>query len=723
MECRITPPAINTRRGLCCKTFYSAVIALIALFSNISSAKAVHWGYLYCDGIPNTGATYYDTAVYCHGQMIRPAGDTGATLLQLGVHWGGGSASLTGLGVVLSTPFSCTLNDPIGRLVNCFGQVPLGGYTNFSTLVRVQGGCGSYALMNANMAHVYLVNVGYPNFAIHVPACPPPPPTPQCRNGVDDDGDGLTDTADPGCGGNPDDNTEGDATAQCQDGVDNDADGATDFGNDFSCSSGTDLDETNPRAQCQDGGDNDGDQLIDNADPGCSGTQDNDESNATSQCQDGVDNDADGATDFPNDFSCSSKTDNDETNPKSQCQDGTDNDTDGLIDLADPGCVNKQDNNESDGTTQCQDGLDNDSDGARDYPADFSCSSATDNDETNPKSQCQDGLDNDTDGLVDLNDPGCANAQDNNEGDKTSQCQDGLDNDNDGAIDFPADFGCSSRADNDESNPKARCQDGTDNDNDGLIDLLDPGCANSQDDDESNAPTNPSTKPECSDGIDNDGDAAIDLNDFSCGGDPNKNSEALPKAQCQDGIDNDNDGKIDLADTNCQSPQFNNEGSGAPSCIDEITTGINSELDEIALQLAAMANAAAAQVAKDAKKVVGVSAASVRRDVQRTRAYAQKQLVEANELRLRIPTISRTCPNLPSECRQVDNAPTIGALHLNYVNSGDAVARFYNRSGFNLGLATKTKTYRTKIRQARALVAAGHAALEKLPPVAVSCTQ
>ncbi len=101
-----------------------------------------------------------------------------------------------------------------------------------------------------------------------------------------------------------------------------------------------------------------------------------------------------------------------------QCSDGRDNDGDGLTDFPqDPGCVNAQDNDEFN-APQCQDGIDNDQDGVTDYPNDFSCSSPTDNDETNPKAACQDGLDNDNDGRVDFpQDVGCVNNQDNDETD------------------------------------------------------------------------------------------------------------------------------------------------------------------------------------------------------------------------------------------------------------------------------------------------------------------
>ena len=216
-----------------------------------------------------------------------------------------------------------------------------------------------------------------------------------------------------------------------------------------------------PPAACADGSDNDGDGLADMSDPGCSSPQDNNESDGTSQCQDRSDNDGDGLIDLL-DPGCSSPQDNNEGDGTSQCQDRSDNDGDGLIDLLDPGCSSPQDNNESDGT-----------------------------------SQCQDRSDNDGDGLIDLLDPGCSSPQDNNEGDGTSQCQDTLDNDNDGAIDFPNDFSCTSRQDNDETNIKSQCQDGLDNDTDGLIDLVDPGCSNAQDNNESDEPTQITTAVEC----------------------------------------------------------------------------------------------------------------------------------------------------------------------------------------------------------------------------------
>ena len=54
-----------------------------------------------------------------------------------------------------------------------------------------------------------------------------------CNNGVDDDGDGVMDRADPGCD-DPDDESEGTAEPVCSDGIDNDEDGLVD-GADADC--------------------------------------------------------------------------------------------------------------------------------------------------------------------------------------------------------------------------------------------------------------------------------------------------------------------------------------------------------------------------------------------------------------------------------------------------------------------------------------------------------
>jgi hypothetical protein len=55
-----------------------------------------------------------------------------------------------------------------------------------------------------------------------------PSSTPACGNGIDDDGDGRYDTADPGCAGAAD-TSERSAALPCDNGLDDDGDGRTDF--------------------------------------------------------------------------------------------------------------------------------------------------------------------------------------------------------------------------------------------------------------------------------------------------------------------------------------------------------------------------------------------------------------------------------------------------------------------------------------------------------------
>jgi cysteine-rich repeat protein len=101
----------------------------------------------------------------------------------------------------------------------------------------------------------------------------------QCRNEIDDDGDGRIDAfglpgvaADPGCS-SPDDLSErASGNAACDDGIDNDGDGLVDYVDD------------------------DGDGLVDYpGDPGCRWLSWPQEQ---ALCDDGIDNDGDGGTDW-----------------------------------------------------------------------------------------------------------------------------------------------------------------------------------------------------------------------------------------------------------------------------------------------------------------------------------------------------------------------------------------------------------------------------------------
>lgn len=136
---------------------------------------------------------------------------------------------------------------------------------------------------------------------------PPPPPSPgaaQCGDGIDNDSDGLIDSADPACHSDGDvSNTssydaalddESLAVAQCKDGLDNDGDGVSDA-SDSGCH--TDFDAGNsvtydPEGddesaslhvpQCSDGIDNDGDGDVDTNDAGCADANDDNESDESS---------------------------------------------------------------------------------------------------------------------------------------------------------------------------------------------------------------------------------------------------------------------------------------------------------------------------------------------------------------------------------------------------------------------------------------------------------
>ena len=62
---------------------------------------------------------------------------------------------------------------------------------------------------------------------------------------------------------------------------------------------------------------------------------------------------------------------------------------------------------------------------------------------------CSDGIDNDRDGIVDLADPGCRDARDQDEADPgmVPFCANGQDDDGDGTLDFPEDEGCTGAGD------------------------------------------------------------------------------------------------------------------------------------------------------------------------------------------------------------------------------------------------------------------------------------
>ncbi|BCR04490.1 hypothetical protein DESUT3_15590 [Desulfuromonas versatilis] len=177
---------------------------------------------------------------------------------------------------------------------------------------------------------------------------------------LDNDGDLLTDGADPDCQAPPE------MEVDCNDGLDNDGDQMIDCA-DQDCAADPACQPPEQELLCADGLDNDGDNLVDCADPDCA---------------------ADPACEQPGEI----------------CTDQMDNDGDGLTDCEDPDCAN-------DAACQppvmeiCTDGVDNDGDGFidcedQDCAADPSC-------EQPVMEICTDGVDNDNDGFIDCKDPDC----------------------------------------------------------------------------------------------------------------------------------------------------------------------------------------------------------------------------------------------------------------------------------------------------------------------------
>ncbi len=184
-----------------------------------------------------------------------------------------------------------------------------------------------------------------------------------CDDGVDNDGDGWIDLADPGCSSAVDDDEAMATSDECGDGIDNDGDGLVD-GQDPQCASPTGDSEAGP---CGDGVDNDGDGWTDLDDPDCT-SGDDEVGFGTTACNDGVDNDSDGGIDAA-DPDCQDGAADSET---AGCSDGVDNDGDGWTDGADPDCGSAPFAEVGYGTTGCNDGVDNNGNGLIDR-ADTQC--------------------------------------------------------------------------------------------------------------------------------------------------------------------------------------------------------------------------------------------------------------------------------------------------------------------------------------------------------------
>ena len=378
------------------------------------------------------------------------------------------------------------------------------------------------------------------------PDCAIPPEV--CDNGSDDNGNGLTDCEDPQCDGvtfgacdtgipgicsagilTCDGSAIGPVCTQdqaagtegpfdsltCTDGLDNDCDGLTDA---------TDPDCAVPPEVCDNGIDDNGDGLVDCADPACDGTVYGPTTCGVGACSasgqtvcqtpDIVDTCQPGAPGGEGPF-------NDAT-----CSDGVDNDCDGLTDAADPDCDPVPeicDNGVDDNNNGLVDCADPDCDGFMDGACDTGnagiCAAGT--------LTCQNG--------------GQACVQDQSAGTEgpfgNPTCGDGLDNDCDGSTDA---------ADPDCAEPVLEiCDNGIDDSGNGLADCADPACDGFMDGacDTGNA------------GICAAGTFVCQSGGQACVQDQSAGTEGpFGSPTCQDGLDNDCDGLTDADDPDCAAP-------------------------------------------------------------------------------------------------------------------------------------------------------------------------
>jgi hypothetical protein len=408
-----------------------------------------------------------------------------------------------------------------------------------------------------------------------------PLPGENCANGLDDDGDGLVDCADPDCQAFP---ACVGSKEICNNGIDDDKDGFTDC-QDPECKTAANC-QSKPEI-CSNGRDDDADGLVDCNDPECF-TAPNCQTRREI-CNNGIDDDGDGLVDCKDpqcfgDPACRTRVE--------ICTNGIDDDGNGLVDCKDPQCF-------SDPACQpkpeiCDNGIDDDKDGFVDCQ-DLDCKGA-------PKCQpqpevCNNGYDDDGDGLVDCNDPECFLAPNcqvkpeicgngiDDDGDGLTDCKDPqcfsdpacqpkieicnnkIDDDGDGAVDCkdPDCFGDPS------CGPKTEiCGNGIDDDGNGWVDCEDPACVTD--------PSCPAKKEVCTNGKDDDGDGLVDCDDPDCFKHPK--CKVPGQEICNNGLDDDEDGKIDCADSDCASLPIckpgtevcdnkkDDDGDGAADCDD-----------------------------------------------------------------------------------------------------------------------------------------------------------
>ena len=371
-----------------------------------------------------------------------------------------------------------------------------------------------------------------------------------CSDGADNDGDGLTDCADNTGSVHCQDSDDGVGDGPfvppcamvedtgppnlCGDGIDNDGDGLTDCFDVAGCPvaanpfCGNNEMTANGGTGCGDGIDNDIDGFVDCADSQCldPGVTANAPCEFTeSICDDGIDNDNNGLTDCADMVNCPPGM-----GPCAAieiCNDGLDNDANGQTDCADAACVGMA------------------------GPGGVTCE--------NPEATCDDTNDNDGDGATDCADTDCTGQP--GPGGVTCEvveatCDDGQDNDLDGATDCadPSCDGLMGPGGITCENPETTCDDTNDNDADGATDCDDTDC------DTNVVCTGGAPETDCANGVDDDADGATDCADADCAADPA--CVVVPEDDCGNAIDDDMDGDIDCDDADCAANPACTGGTG-----------------------------------------------------------------------------------------------------------------------------------------------------------------
>ena len=263
---------------------------------------------------------------------------------------------------------------------NCHPQSCVGGSAEeagIAEVVTFSAPAGTYYLMVETFANPGL-------FSLQV-RC-----TEVCDSGIDEDGDGLVDCADPDCAA-----FLGCQPEICDNGRDDNGDGLVDCA-DPQCASFLGC---QPEI-CDNGRDDNGDGLVDCADPQCL-WHPSCQQVAAEVCDNGVDDSGNGLVDCDDPQCAASAACG---GPGHEiCDNGVDDNGDGLVDCADPQCRFFP---ACRSYEICDNGIDDDGDGFIDCD-DADCFSFH-LCEMAGREICDNGVDDNGNGLVDCADPGCA---------------------------------------------------------------------------------------------------------------------------------------------------------------------------------------------------------------------------------------------------------------------------------------------------------------------------